>query len=361
MPLNRPSLRTLRDRINADFELHTSGNPHLRGSLEFALANGLVGVSHTLHGAIEFNAKQLFDVSAEDEYLLRRAGPFGLTLIDAVAATGTATITGNNTTVIPVGTELKAPDEQLYTTDAAVTITGGTATLSLTAVTAGAIGNQLAGIKLVLTTPVAGVASEATVTAGGLAGGADKETMARFRERFAARKKSPPRGGSSDDYKAWARAASVNVTRVWVYPHENAARATVYGAVLIYIVADELPSPIPDAGLLATVQTYIDQPHIRPIGAKNVVVAAPAGKPLNMTFTTLDPNNTVVRQAIQAEIADLLKREAEPGGTILLSHIREAISIASGENDYTLTVPGADFTTTGTEIAVPGVITWPGA
>ena len=32
---------------------------------------------------------------------------------------------------------------------------------------------------------------------------------------------------------------------------------------------------------------------------------------------------------------DLLLREAVPGGTLLLSHIRAAISSATGESDYT--------------------------
>lgn len=360
MPLNRPSLQALRDRITADFELHSSGNPHLRGSLEFALANALVGVSHTLHGAIEFNARQLFDISAEDEFILRRAAPFGLTLIAAVAATGTATITGTDTTVIPAGTELQAPDTQIYTTDTLATITGGTATLAITSSASGAVGNQLAGVKLALTTPIAGAASEATIDVGGLTGGADQESIERFKQRFAERKKAPPRGGSNDDYIAWAKQAAVDVTRVWVYRHEDIIRATVWGAVLVYIVADELPSPIPDAGLLATVQTYIDQTHIRPIGAKDVVVAAPIAKPLNITFSALTPNTTVVQQAIEAELADMLKREAEPGGTILLSHIREAISIAAGEDDYTIDL-SANFTTLATEIAVPGTLTWPGA
>ncbi|MDX9862130.1 MAG: hypothetical protein RBS99_14555, partial [Rhodospirillales bacterium] len=62
--------------------------------------------------------------------------------------------------------------------------------------------------------------------------------------------------------------------------------------------------------------------------------------------------------AIEAEIRDLLRREAEPGGTILLSHIREAISIAAGEYDHALAAPAADLAHDTGEIAVFGGITW---
>lgn len=358
MPLNRLTLKQTRQRIVGDFELAGNANAELPGTLEFAVANALAAESHAAHGAIDFFSKQLFDISAEDEFILRRAKPYGLSLIAAVAATGTATFTGTDTTVIPAGSELKANDGQLYTTDADGTIVAGTVDIAITASAAGAAGNQDAAANLTFTSPVPGIDSTAAVDGSGLVGGANQEDMERFKARFAERKQTPPAGGNSDDYIAWAKQASVDITRVWVYPHEDAARATVYGAVLVYIMADDLANPVPDAALQTTVQNYIDLPGIRPIGAKNVDVEAPTAKPLDITFTNLDPNTAAVQAAIEAEIADMLKREAEPGGTILLSHIREAISIAAGENDYTINL-SADFTTLATEIAVPGAITWP--
>lgn len=359
MPLSRKSLAEIRARIVGDFELTGNNNAAVPGTLEFALANALAGESHAAHGVINYYAEQLFDISAEDEFLLRRAAPYGLALIAAVAATGTATFTGTNATVVTAGSELQASDGQLYTTDADGTIVAGTVDIAVTAVTLGVIGNQDAATVLTFTTPITNIDSTATVDGSGLTGGADQEKMSRFAERFGERKKTPPAGGNQNDYIAWAKQASVDISRVWVYSHENAARATVYGAVLVYIMADDLANPVPDAALKAVVQAYIDQPGVRPIGAKDVSVQAPTSKPLNLTFTALDANTTVVQQAIEAEIADLLKREAAPGGTVLLSHIREAISLAAGENDYTLTVPSADVTALSTEIAVPGTVTWP--
>ena len=43
---------------------------------------------------------------------------------------------------------------------------------------------------------------------------------------------------------------------------------------------------------------------------------------------------------------------------ILISKIREAVSVAAGETDNTVTVPAADVTHTAGQIATFGTITW---
>jgi uncharacterized phage protein gp47/JayE len=47
-----------------------------------------------------------------------------------------------------------------------------------------------------------------------------------------------------------------------------------------------------------------------------------------------------------------------PGGTILLSHIQEAISTAVGENDHVLIAPVANVVLPANTMATHGVITW---
>jgi len=102
------------------------------------------------------------------------------------------------------------------------------------------------------------------------------------------------------------------------------------------------------------VQDYIDS--VRPVTA-NVVVVAPIAVTLNLTIA-LTPNNTLVQAAVQAEVEDMLRREALPGGTLLLSHLREAISIAAGETNNVLITPTADVTYADGEMAIMGTITW---
>lgn len=360
MPRNRPAISDIEKRIAADIDRHTAGDPYLRGTIEFGIAKALTGISHVLHGNDEFLARQLFDDTSEEEYLLRRAAPFGITRIPAASATGAITVTGNDAAVINAGETLQAPDGQLYTTDAQAVIASGTAIIAVTAVEAGASGNQDNGITLTFITTPAGVDSETTVEAAGLTGGTDIETMERLRVRFAERKASPPRGGSTDDYIAWAKQASADVTRVWVIKHTNPAGTTEYGSILIYVVTDNLASPIPSQAVRDAVYNYIHQAHIRPAGAKHVYVEILTAVPLNMTLGSLTPNTIAVQAAIEAEIADMLARESEPGGTILLSHIREAISLATGESDYVLTTPSTNLAANFGQILVPGVITWPG-
>jgi uncharacterized phage protein gp47/JayE len=65
-----------------------------------------------------------------------------------------------------------------------------------------------------------------------------------------------------------------------------------------------------------------------------------------------------VQAAVLAELQDLLLREATPGGTLLLSHIRAAISSAAGETDFVLTSPAANVTNTTGNMCTMGTITW---
>ena len=65
-----------------------------------------------------------------------------------------------------------------------------------------------------------------------------------------------------------------------------------------------------------------------------------------------------VQDAIEAELADLIRREAEPGGTLLVSHIREAISTSAGETDHELTTPLMDVTVQAAQITTLGTVTF---
>jgi uncharacterized phage protein gp47/JayE len=90
---------------------------------------------------------------------------------------------------------------------------------------------------------------------------------------------------------------------------------------------------------------------------------APTPVSLNFTILLKDANgNTVtdstVRANVEAELRDLIRREAEPGKKMLLSKIREAISTAIGEYDHNITLPAGDVTYAAGEIAVMGTITW---
>jgi uncharacterized phage protein gp47/JayE len=87
-------------------------------------------------------------------------------------------------------------------------------------------------------------------------------------------------------------------------------------------------------------------------------VLAPTAVPLNFTISGLLPATSAVQAAVVAELQDLLLREAVPGGTLLLSHIRAAISAAAGEDDFVLTAPTANVVHTIGNMAILGTVTW---
>ena len=59
-----------------------------------------------------------------------------------------------------------------------------------------------------------------------------------------------------------------------------------------------------------------------------------------------------------AELRDLIQREAIPGGTLLISHIREAISVAAGEQEHVLSSPTENQTVPSYQVITFGGPTW---
>ncbi|WP_429541744.1 baseplate J/gp47 family protein [Pseudomonas monsensis] len=101
---------------------------------------------------------------------------------------------------------------------------------------------------------------------------------------------------------------------------------------------------------------YIDGQGRRPVTAE-VFVAAPIADPLNMAVK-LSPNTAAVQAAVRAEISDLIDRDSKPGSPILISRLREAVSVAAGESDNAITSPTADVAHATGHMAVPGTITF---
>jgi uncharacterized phage protein gp47/JayE len=350
MAFQRPTLTEIIDRAVADMASRVVGvdGAVLRRSVLGVIARTLAGASHELHGRLDFIARQVLIDTADAEYLERWANIWGVLRKPAEFAVGDVTFTGVNGAEVPEGAVLQRQDGALFETTEAGVIASGTASVAVRAAASGAGGNTSAGITMALQQPSSGVQSTATVAAGGLVAGSDVESDDSLRARLLSRIQEPPHGGAGFDYVAWALEVP-GVTRAWVAPMEMGA-----GTVTVRFVRDDDASPIPDAGEVAVVQAYIDER--RPVTAE-VFVAAPVAVPLDLTIQ-LSPNTAAIQAGIEAELRDLLRREAEPGGTILISHLREAISIAPGEFDHAITTPTGNVTHDTGEIATLGTITW---
>lgn len=351
MGFSRPTLTELIDRVVSDMSSRVLGvdGAVLRRSLLGVIARAEAGAVHLLYGYLDWIAKQAFPDTADTEYLDRWSVVWGVSRKAATFASGNVTFTGTNGASIPAGTILQRQDGQQYATSANATISGGSATVAVDAVLAGLSQNLIAASSVFLVSPISGVQSTVTVAAGGLTNGTDSESDDRLRDRLLRRIQQPPQGGAATDYEQWALEVA-GVTRVWVYPNQMGL-----GTVsVIFVTDDAVGGIIPDSGKILEVEEYIEAR--RPVTA-DVYVSAPTPVELDMTIN-LSPNNSTVRAAVTAELEDMIRRDAEPGGTIMISRLREAVSIATGEADSVIVAPTGNVTHSSGEICVLGEITF---
>jgi len=360
MPFLRPTKTQLRDRIKGDLRTATGVKSILRRSFLDVISKVLTGVTHTLHGHMVFISKQLFPDQAEDEFLARWGAIYSIDRKAATFAKLTADITGTDGSTVSAGALYVRSDGLTYAVDSDVTIAAGVGVVALTAQTEGSTGNLDNGEIVTIQSPVVGVDNEATI-ASTTVSGEDIETDANYRARVVDRIQQPPSGGTANDYIQYALSVS-GVTRAWVIPGGMGE-----GTVVVYAVKDNDDPILPDAATLDAIQDVLD--NSAPITATTFAVS-PIAKALDLTIK-LDPNNADVQAAVEAEIKDLLAREAQVRGAyaavgetydgiIEVSKIREAISIAAGEEDHILVSPTEDVVPSQGGLVVEGTYTFQG-
>lgn len=352
MPYKRPTPSEILQRVEVELNVVSpNGDSRLRQSVEAVFAKMIAMASHELNGFLDYISKQILPDTAEAENLNRHGGIWGVLRKSQTAATGSVQFTGANGSTVPQGSILRRADNIEYTLANDVTITAGTGNGIVTAVTLGASANAVPGTKLTLISPVSGVQSEAVVSGDGLTLGVDPESDNPYLGRILSRIQNPPHGGASHDYESWAMEVP-GVTRAWAYPKQY-GRGTVG---LTFVMDDKAGTIIPSPTEVSVVQNHIE--IARPSTA-DLTVFAPA--PVNVDFEIhLNPNALAIQNAIKAEIADLFRREAKPGGILYISRIREAISVAAGEYDHVLIAPAANVVMDFGEIPVVGNYTWGG-
>lgn len=334
MALNRPTLQQLIDRVKADFESKLSAfGKIIPNTFVWVIARVLSGLVHGIYGLLDFIVRQVFPDTAEGEFLRRWGSIWGITQTPASFAQGQMTATGTNGSTISEGSILTRPDGVQFRVLSEATISGGTAILGVRAVVAGTEGNTDAGVSLSFASPILGVDTQGLVTSE-IAGGSDEELLEAYRSRILARIQNPPLGGAASDYEQWALEVA-GVTRAWPKPLYLGE-----GTVGLFFVKDNQDPIFPIESEVEAVSAYIDER--RPVTAKHFVFA-PTGDPIDFTIQ-LSPDTSTVQENVEEQLRDLIFRDGEPGGTILLSRMNEAISIAQGEQDHVLVAPTANFT-----------------
>lgn len=344
MPFQRPTLPELIQRAQADIETRLPGSsPSLPNSLLGVLARMSAGASHELYGAISYLATNLLPTTQDPDILEQWAQVYAVPRLAAVASLGEVAFSGTGD--VPAATLLQGANGQRYLTVNSITAPG---LATVQAVQAGSAGNLPTG-ELTLVSPIAGVASKATLGASGISGGADIESIENWSYRLLQRIKSPPQGGAASDYERWARAAHPDITHAWVYPTTPQP-----GQVTVYVMSYGVGNGIPSVEVLNLVNASVQA--ARPVAAQ-VFVFAPVPKVLNFTVQ-ISPFNASMPAAVQSALAELFRREAAPGATIPLTHISEVISGIFGENDHRLVgLSQSDLLTVDGQIALLGTVT----
>jgi len=351
MSVSRPTFTELVARIEADIAATFPQNSsRLRRMVLHALARVGAGIAHGLYGMIAWVAKQIIPSTADFYYLKLWASFWGVEWKARSRAHGYVDFAGMDGSLIAAGTLLQRGDGAEFTTDVDGEIIGGVATIAVTASVAAADGNTASGASLSLVSPIAGVLGVATVAAGSLAGGADDEKQDSLLARLEQRVQNPPEGGADHDYERWALEMP-GVTRVWVFRAWLGA-----GTVGVAFVYDDREDIIPTPQDVADLQAYLEDPTRGPATA-DIIAFAPIPDPINPDIT-LSPDTASVRAAVIAELKDFLRRDAKPGGTLRLSRLDEAISIAANEDHHTLNAPVATIISAAGHMPVLGVPTW---
>ena len=125
MTFARPTHPQIIARVTEDLGPSAS----LRRSVERALSRAIPGVSHSLHGHLDWASRQAIPITADDENLAGWASLFQIFRKQPTQGTGTASGTGSNGTVIPAGTSGQLDDGTEFTTDADATVASGVVTV----------------------------------------------------------------------------------------------------------------------------------------------------------------------------------------------------------------------------------------
>lgn len=341
-----PTLPALIQRTEADFERNAPDA--LRRADAKVAARALSGTAYELYGYQNWIARQSNPATCDEAMLLKWAewrleggrNP-------AVAASGLATVTGSSDALVDAGQVYRSDDGRRYVVAQAVTLVAGTATLHVIAEDVGALGNLEAG-NLEAVTPVPGVNPTAVIGPDGLVGGTEQEAVEALRTRVQAAFKNPSKVGSGADFVEWALEVP-GVTRAWPLP-----RWMGPGTFGLVFVRDGDADIIPTPTQVAEVQAYLDLK--RPITSE-VYALAPEPRVIDFSLK-LVPDSSALRAAVEQSLHGLLADEGGPGETLLITHVRSAISNTPGETNHVLSEPLTDVVIAANQVAVPGVFTW---
>ena len=266
-----------------------------------------------------------------------------------VKATGTLTITGVASTVIPLGSRFGSTEVNYVTTEEATIGVGGTVGVLVECEEEGVIGNCDVGDINKVVSSLLGVYNvsnnEEFIT------GYDEEPDDELLNRYFDKLQKPGKAGNSYHYEEWAKAVA-GVGDAKVYPAWD-------GPLTVKVVVIDSNKRTADPTLIDAVEASIELE--RPFGATVTVLSA-IEKSINVsaTLTILDQySKPAIIDVITAKIVDYLKSAAFTTDFVSYAKIGGLIIETEGVVDYAnllLNTAAANVTLLDDEIPVIGTV-----
>lgn len=344
----RPSLPQLIATIRSDLLARFNEDVVLRRLDAEVYARVQAAAVHTLYGYLDYLARNVLPDQADPDWLVRHGTMKRCPRKAPTVASGFVRWQDvSGTPELPAGTVLQRDDQRTYTTTETVRAAGGVLRAPVLADEAGRGGNGDDGIALRLTTPTGGLSS--TGYADAIMGGEDIEPLEVWRGRIMERWFYTPQGGADHDYEIWAKEVA-GITRAWTFRHYQGV-----GTVGVMVATGDAAHPAPAPETVTAVREHI-VPRA-PVAGGGLFVFAATETVVPMTIA-LAKDTPEIRAAVIAELNSLFLRDGVPSGTIHLSRISEAISIAAGEYAHLLVVPTANIVLGEVNLPVLGDVTW---
>ena len=338
----RPTVVTIKTRLLGAIRAALALTSTIRRSLFTAISDGISAQLYLLYVYADNLFREAHPSDARGERLDKWGEVVRIPRSTAALARANVVVTGAVGATIPMGSELISAQGFTYIFRRPATIeASGQVTAEIISTQTGADRTLLVGQALSFTTSLAGVQNQVTVPEGGVTViGSDAESESEYRARitqFFGR--TTYQAGGIDDYIAWA-VASPLVRYAWVARNFN----NVQNQIGVFVLKED--NELLTAIELAEVQAAIDV--LTPVTARAIVLN-PGIEEVPFTISIRE-NNLAVQQEVRNNLNELFARNRAPRATvnsdrtvntgiIYISQIREAVSLAAGEEDNIIATP----------------------
>jgi uncharacterized phage protein gp47/JayE len=234
------------------------------------------------------------------------------------------------------------------------------ASVEIRAIDTGSDTDLANGAKISLQTPISGVDNDNYVQYGEVSGGADEETDVEYRTRILDIYANPVSFFNVPTIEQQAKSIP-GVTRVFV--QEITPNP---GQITVYFTRDDDDTPIPDGSEATQVKEKLLEIKPAFMDSDDLLVNDPAliGVSVNFIFSSLSPDTTGMREAIEENLIAMFKTIPEVGVNLSEDAYRSAIFNSSDPNtgsfvsSFTLSAPIGNISINSDEIAIYGTTTW---